>query len=128
MTKSPGNPPLTLVGPASIGISPPRALGVPGMALWNRIQTEYRIEDAGGIELLTQACQGLDRAEALAAAIARDGEVIHTRTGVPRTHPAVKDELACRAFIVRTLERLGLNVEAIKPTIGRPPNSTGWRG
>jgi hypothetical protein len=128
MAKSAGSPPLTLVNPASTTISPPRALGAHGMGLWNRIQAEYRIEDTGGIELLTQACQALDRAEALAAAIARDGEVIHTRTGVPKTHPAVKDELACRAFVVRTLERLGLNVEAIKPTIGRPPNSTGWRG
>jgi hypothetical protein len=119
MTKSAGTSPLTLIHPAPIGISPPRALGAHGTALWNRVQAEYRIEDIGGIELLTQACQALDRAEALAAAIARDGEVIHTRTGVPKTHPAVKDELACRAFVVRTIERLGLNVEAIKPTIGK---------
>jgi hypothetical protein len=39
--------------------------------------------------------------------------------------PAVKDELACRAFVVRTLERLGLNVEGVKP-VGRPPDSVGW--
>jgi len=128
MAKSAASPPLTLVTPASTTISPPRALGVHGISLWNRVQAEYRIEDVAGIELLTQACQALDRAEALAMAIADDGEVVHTRTGLPKTHPAVKDELACRAFIVRTLERLGLSVEAIKPTIGRPPNSTGWRG
>jgi hypothetical protein len=127
MAKSISDPPLTLVNPTSTAISPPRALGVHGKALWDRIQGEYRVEDTGGVELLAQACQALDRAEALAAAIARDGEVIHTRTGVPRTHPAVKDELGLRAFIVRTLEKLGLNVEAIKP-IGRPPSSTGWRG
>jgi hypothetical protein len=126
MARSAGNPPLTLVKPASTVISPPRALGAHGMALWNRIQAEYRIEDTGGIELLTQACQALDRAEELAAAIADDGSVVYSRTGAPKTHPAVKDELACRAFLVRTIERLGLNVEAIKPTIGRPPNS--WRG
>jgi len=78
------------------------------------------IHDTGGIELLAQACAAEDRAENLADAIARDGEVIHSRTGVPKTHPAVKDELACRAFIVKTLERLGLNVEAIKQP-GRPP-------
>jgi hypothetical protein len=127
MAKSIGDPPLTLINPASTTISAPRPLSAHGTALWNRVQTEYRIEDAGGIELLTEACQALDRAEALAAAIARDGEVIHTRTGVPKTHPSIKDELNFRAFVVRTLQRLGLNVEAIKP-IGRPPNSTGWRG
>ena len=84
------------------------------------------IHDTGGIELLAQACQALDRAENLAEAIARDGDVIHTRTGVPKTHPAVKDELACRAFVVKTLERLGLNVETIKP-MGRPPKPFGWK-
>jgi hypothetical protein len=88
--------------------------------------SRYRIDDCGGIELLAQACQALDRAEALAETIARDGDVIHSRTGVPRTHPAVRDELQLRAFIVKTLEKLGLNVETIKP-IGRPPNPTGWR-
>jgi hypothetical protein len=56
-------------------------------------------------------------------AIDRDGEVVHTRNG-PKAHPALRDELAGRAFIVRTLERLGLNVETIKP-MGRP--SKGWK-
>ena len=93
--------------------------------MWDRAQAEYRI-DVGGIELLAQACAAEDTAESLAAAIARDGHVIHSRTGVPRTHPAVKDELACRAFVVRTLERLGLNVEAVRPP-GRPPGGgLGW--
>src|SRR6516225_9857096 len=124
MAKSISDPPLTLVNPTSTAISPPRALGVHGKALWDRIQGEYRVEDTGGVELLAQACQALDRAEALAAAIARDGEVVHTRAGIPRTHPAVKDELACRAFIVKTLERLGLNLETIKQP-GRPPRPYG---
>jgi P27 family predicted phage terminase small subunit len=119
MPKAPGKPPLSIVSTETTGISPPRPLGPHGKALWDRVQREYQITDTGGIELLAQACAALDRAEALAEAITRDGEVIHTRTGVPKTHPAVKDELACRAFVVRTLERLGLNIEAIaKP--GRP--------
>src|SRR5262249_56527938 len=88
MTKSAGTPPVTLIHPAPIGLSPPRALGAHGTALWNRVQAEYRIEDIGGIELLTQACQALDRAEELAAAIAHDGSVVYSRTGVPKTHPA----------------------------------------
>jgi hypothetical protein len=86
--------------------------------------SEYRIEDTGGIELLAQACAALDRAEALSAAIDQDGAVIRTESG-PRSHPAVKDELACRAFVARPLERLGLNVEAIKPP-GRPTRPSGW--
>jgi hypothetical protein len=42
-----------------------------------------------------------------------------------REHPAMKHELANRAFVVRTLARLGLDVEAVKP-IGRPPKLLGF--
>ena len=41
-------------------------------------------------------------------------------------NPAIKDELALRSFIVRTLQRLGLNLETVKP-VGRP-GGAGWRG
>ena len=90
------------------------------------MQSAYRIDDVGGIELLAQVCAAQDRVEALAEAINRDGETLHTRNG-PKAHPALRDELACRAFIVRTLERLGLNVETIKP-MGRPSYGFGWKG
>jgi hypothetical protein len=125
MPKSPEKPPLSLVTSETTTISPPRQLGQHGTALWNKVQAEYAISDIGGIEILMQACAALDTAEALAAAIARDGAIIYTRTGAPRSHPGVKDELAARAFIVRTLERLGINVESIK-TPGRPGRPMSW--
>jgi hypothetical protein len=93
----------SLVSPETAGLLPPRPLGPHGMALWDRVQREYRVADTGGAEILAQACSALDRAESLAEAIERDGPVILTRTGVPKAHPACKDELACRAFIVRSL-------------------------
>jgi hypothetical protein len=114
MAKTPVKPAVSL---AAASIAPPRRLGADGTDLWVRVMGEYRIEDTGGIELLAQACAALDRAEALAAAIYEDGCVIRGENG-PRSHPACKDELACRAFVARTLERLGLNVEA--------PTSKGW--
>ena len=61
-----------------------------------------QIDDSAGCELLAQACTALDRAEGLAERIAADGEVIHTEAG-PKAHPAVKDEIACRAFVCRAL-------------------------
>jgi hypothetical protein len=128
MPKTPGRPPFSIVSPETTGGAPPRELGRHGRKLWDEVQAAYGIADRGGIELLAQACAALDRAEALAEAIKADGAIIYTRTGVPRSHPAVKDELACRAFIVRTLERLGLNVEAVKPGPGRPPRAIGWTG
>src|SRR5262245_37006411 len=125
MAKTADRSPLTVVDPASTGISPPRSLGQHGLSLWNSVQNAYRIDDVGGIELLAQACEASDRVAALAERISHDGEVVDTRAG-PRAHPALRDELAGRAFIVRTLERLGLNLEPVKP-IGRP-SGAGWRG
>ena len=106
-------------------IPPPRTLGPHGTALWNAIQIEYGIRDTGGRELLVQACGALDLVEALGGAIERDGAIVYGRAG-PKAHPAVKDQIAGRAFIVRTLEKLGLNVEAIKSGPGRPASGFGW--
>ena len=126
MARTPDKPALSLVDPAATGIEPPRSLGKHGRALWDSVQREYGITDRGGIELLCLACQALDGAEALTAAIARDGET-YIHRGVPKAHPALRDELARRAFVSKTLERLGLNVEAVKSR-GRPgkPQGIGW--
>jgi hypothetical protein len=124
----PKKPTLSIISPDATAGSPPRDLGQHGRQLWDAVQRAYDIDDIGGRELLAQCCAAADTAEALAAAIARDGAVIYSRTGVPKSHPAVKDSLACRAFIVKTIERLGLNIEAIKPGPGRPPSSYGWTG
>jgi hypothetical protein len=52
--------------------------------------------------------------------------VIHTKSGV-RVHPAAREELAARAFVVRTLEKLGVTTEAIKAP-GRPGVGVGCKG
>jgi hypothetical protein len=122
MPKPPGKPPFSIVAGETAIVSPPRPLGPNGTALWNRVQREYSVIDVGGVELLAQACQALDRAESLAEAIAVDGPVIRNRAGIPRSHPSIKDELQLRAFIVKTIEKLGINFEAVKPP-GRP---SGW--
>lgn len=89
----------------------------------------YQIDDEGGPELLTLACEALDRAESLRQQIQRDGEVIATRLGI-RDHPAMKHELANRSFVSKTLLRLGLNVEPVCG-VGRPSEGFGitstWR-
>jgi hypothetical protein len=67
----------------------------------------------------TQACQAVDRAEALAGHVAEDGEIVRTPNGI-KAHPAIREELACRGFIVRTLQKLGLNYEPLRALAGRP--------
>lgn len=102
---------------------PPRKLGKSGADLWRRVHSAYAIEDEGGIELLCLACEALDRAESLRAAIEIDGEILKTKTGL-KDHPGLKHELASRAFVSKCISRLGLDVEAIKP-VGRPGNRYG---
>ena len=118
-------PRLTVVPTALTSNEPPRKLGDPGRSLWDRVMAEYDIADSGGMEMLCQACQALDRAEALRTEIDRDGEVIRVRGSV-REHPALKHELASRSFVVRALARLNLNVEPLRPSAGRPPGPRGW--
>ena len=100
------------------GQQPPRKLGEHGFALWCGITSEYDISDAGGIEILMQVCGATDRLEALAEQINEEGMTI-THKGVLKSHPLLRDEIQIRAFICRGLQKLGLNVEAIKP-VGRP--------
>jgi hypothetical protein len=126
MPKTPAQPALSVVSTATIDGAPPRDLGRHGRKLWDEVQAAYGIADRGGIELLTQACGALDLVEALGEAIARDGAIVYGRTG-PKAHPAVKDQIAARAFLVRTLEKLGITSENIKPGPGRPPSAAlGW--
>ncbi len=105
---------------------PPRPLGKHGQALWQSVNGEYNISDAGGIELLAQACAALDMAESCRAEIDRDGPVLRLKGGALKDHPALKHELANRAFVTRCIARLGLDVEAVG-RIGRPSGG-GYRG
>src|SRR5262245_2788485 len=96
----------------------PRTLGQHGLSLWTRIQREYAVSDAGGVELLCLACEAIDRVRMLREEIARDGAVVRLRNGGVKEHPALRAEIACMSFITRTLARLGLDVEPVKP-VGR---------
>jgi hypothetical protein len=108
------------------GVQPPRKLGQPGRSLWNRVMSEYDIQDCGGIEMLTLCCEATDRIAVLRAEVEHDGAVIRVR-GMVKDHPALKHIEATEAFIVRTLSRMGLNYEAIKPSVGRPGGrACGW--
>src|SRR5262245_35127464 len=104
---------------------PPRPLGIHGARLWASVHHEYQLQDSGGLELLALAAQSLDRAESCRTRIDRDGELIETPGGM-KDHPLLKHELAARAFVARTLQRLGLDVEPVRP-VGRP-GIGGYRG
>jgi len=114
------NPKLKVVGATGTNpLGPPATLGKAGAAQWQSIMSEYKIEDSGGRAVLLQICAAADDLAECDHAIARDGAMISTKNGL-REHPLCKQRLALRAFICRSVQRLGLNLEPTKP-IGRPP-------
>ena len=112
-------PALKLVGSSLTGIQPPRDLGPPGRALWDRVQSEYDVRDVGGCELLALACAALDRCETIREQIEREGQTIRAKSGL-RDHPLLRHEAVARAFVVRTIQKLGLDVEPVRSGPGRP--------
>ena len=113
-------PSLKLVEPPTFtGLQPPENRGDHGASLCRSVMNEYDMGDITGREMLRQACAAVDRAEACAAHIQADGEVVDGPNGL-KDHPALRHELANRAFVVWTLRNLGLDVEPVRP-IGRPP-------
>jgi hypothetical protein len=120
MAKNPQPPALAVVQTGATVVQPPRKLGPSGTQFWNEILAEFVIEDRAGIELLLLAAEATDRAQDLAERIRVEGSTIRTKTGV-RAHPALRDELANRAFVAKAIERLGLNLQAVRPNVGRPP-------
>jgi hypothetical protein len=119
-------PRLTLVDQSTVtSLSPPATLGKTGSNLWQRIMVEYDLRDSGGLEMLKQICEAADDVAEDLAIIKRDGRVIRTKSG-PRDHPLIRHALAGRSFVIRSLHRLGLDVEPIG-RIGRPAQGIGWR-
>jgi len=107
-------------------LAPPETLGKTGGTLWKTIMGEYDIRDSGGREMLRQICEAADHVDEFSKIIADDGAVVRTKYG-PKDHPLIKHELAARSFVVRSLHRLGLDVEPIG-RVGRPTSGIGWRG
>jgi hypothetical protein len=113
-------PELTVV-PSTLNLRPaPANLAATGRTLWERIQLEFRFDDSPGIETLTQICLAADRAAECAESIKQDGLMIRTKNGF-RDNPLLKTELTCRSFVVRSLHRLGFDIQAPRSGSGRPP-------
>jgi hypothetical protein len=102
----------------------PGDLGSAGQSLWRRILAEFQIEDAAGREVLAQCCHAADLAVRLRQLVDKDGAVVGTKSGL-KENPAARLELAARAFICRTLGKLGVLSEPLRDGPGRPPTFGG---
>ena len=118
MSKPRSNDRVIPARPAGHAPAPPGRLGRVGMSLWTDVISSYDFSERASLETLYQACAAADRAEKLPTLIDRDGDVVKTKVGL-RDHPALKHEIACRSFVVRTLARLGLDLEPVQ-SVGRP--------
>ena len=99
--------------------APPATLQPAGRGLWEAIVSDYDLEPVDLARLAT-ACCAIDRAEAAAAEVRRDGLLVTMPSGARRPHPAVRIEAESRALFLRSLRELDLDAEAI-PEAVRPP-------
>ena len=88
-------------------VKPPPRLGADGQALWNRLACAYDFSDECGRELLAQICEAARTIRNLSDEIEDNGALLRSRNGAFKRNRVHRDMLAARAFIVRTMLRLG---------------------
>jgi hypothetical protein len=100
---------------------PPPHLDETGAALWREVTSIFEFDDPASYQVLAQACAACSRAEKCRQIIDDEGEMLRLKNGITRAHPLLRDELANRAFCVRALSKLGLDLQPLRSGPGRPP-------
>jgi hypothetical protein len=99
---------------------PPKSLKKAGRNLWNSIQDQYGIDDAGGLAHLLTACRSEDDLERMRGTVARDGDTITDRFGQKREHPLLGAIRGLEAVKRQALKSLNLDLEPLRDKPGRP--------
>ena len=102
---------------------PPTALSIAAKRWWIAIQSEFSIDDPGGLLVLTTAAEAFDRMKKAEAIIEREGMVALDRFKQPKAHPAVVIERDSRAQMLAALRDLHLDLEPLRDRPGRPSGS-----
>jgi hypothetical protein len=90
----------------------PDNLAPPERALWRKILTEYRIDDAASLAVLQAGLESLGRARSCREAIDRDGEVTRNRYDELVAHPLLTAERTARAGFLAAMRALRLDIGA----------------
>jgi phage terminase small subunit len=104
----------------ALGHNPPATLTASSKAIWRRTLVTYNIDDEPGRLLLSAALHSLDRAEAAAALVKKQGLTFRDRHGGYRANPACAIERDARRAMVLALKALNIDLEPLNPP-GRPP-------
>lgn len=99
---------------------PPKHLSKEGQSLWNRLLTEYEIEDEAGLLILQTACEAFDRMREAQAIIKVEGLTVEDRFLQKKAHPLTTVERDSRAAMMQALKSLNLDLEPLNDRPGRP--------
>ena len=99
---------------------PPKQLSREAKRLWRSLQAEYSIEDAAGLDLLSDYCAFFDRRAEARAILREQGITVTDRFGVVQNHPCCRTERDASAAMGRILKSLNLDIEPLHDKPGRP--------
>lgn len=101
----------------------PDHLSAEATSWWDRITTEYQVEDDAGLLLLQTGLEAFDRLRNCQSAIARDGELVKDRFDQLKPHPLLPAERDARSQMLAALKSLNLDLEPLRDRPGRPPGT-----
>ncbi len=101
---------------------PPRGkLSKEARGLWRQILEEWDLDQTGQL-ILCAALEAHDRMREAQAELKKNGSLIlPDRFGQEKSHPAVAIERDSRAAMLQGLKALGVDLEPLNDTPGRPP-------
>lgn len=87
---------------------------------FDRLRSEYGIEDSAGLLLLQTAMEAFDRLAECQASIALHGASCADRFGQLKPHPLLGAERDARGQMLAALKALNLDLEPLRDGPGRP--------
>lgn len=87
----------------------PSSLSGEGRKLWLQIVADFEIDDAGGLAILEQLCEALDRLRECQKEIRAQGVTVKGYKGQTRPHPLLKTEAECRRQMLACYRALNLD-------------------
>lgn len=98
----------------------PKKLSAEAKKWWRWIQSEYEIDDKGGLLLLQTAMEAFDRMRCCQETIQAEGQTILDRFEQQKAHPLLAAERDARSQMLQALKQLNLDLEPLRDGPGRP--------